>query len=77
MLDELYKPFVRNRIEEAAYVQIEHPVHFLRQKSRIKRIQRIMLASLGTEPGTSSCVPSIYSWRYRRGLLPPARNRSN
>ena len=31
MLDELYKPFVRNRIEEPAYVQIEHPVHLLRQ----------------------------------------------
>jgi site-specific DNA recombinase len=49
MLDELDKPFVRNRIEKAAYVQIEHPVHLLRQKSRVKRIQRIMLASLGTE----------------------------
>src|SRR5258708_12169850 len=50
MLDELYKPFVRNRIEEAAYVQIEHPVHLLRQHSRVQRIQRVMLASLRTEP---------------------------
>src|SRR5580692_6729922 len=50
MLDELYKPFVRNRIKEAAYVQIEHPVHLLRQQSRVQRIQRVMLASLGTEP---------------------------
>src|SRR5258708_7020590 len=50
MRDELDKPLVRHRIEEAAYVQIEHPVHLLRQQSRVKRIQRIMLASLRTEP---------------------------
>src|SRR6266567_498664 len=50
MLDELHQPLVRNRIEEAAYVQIEHPVHLLRQQSRVQRIQRVMLASLRTEP---------------------------
>src|SRR6266700_6582553 len=50
MLDELYKPFVRNRIEEPAYIQIEHPVHLLRQQSGVKRIQRVVLASLRTEP---------------------------
>src|SRR4029077_16870992 len=44
------KPFVRNSIEKAFDVQIEHPVHFLRQQSRVKRIQRLMLASPWSEP---------------------------
>src|SRR6267378_6921590 len=50
MLDELHQPFVRNRIEEAANVDIEHPVHFSRKQSRVERIQRLMLASPGSEP---------------------------
>src|SRR5580693_7657661 len=50
VLDELHKPFVRNSIEKAFDVQIEHPVHFPRQQSRVKRIQRLMLASLWPEP---------------------------
>ena len=49
-LDELHKPFVRNAIEKAFDVQIEHPVHFSRQQSRVERIQRLMLASAWSEP---------------------------
>src|SRR4029077_9149722 len=32
------------------YINIEHPVHFSRQQSRVERIQRLMLASPGPEP---------------------------
>src|ERR1700692_4646677 len=49
VLDELHQPFVRNRIEEAANVDVEHPVHFSRKQSRIERIQRLVLASPGPE----------------------------
>src|SRR6266436_3136830 len=50
VLDELHKPFVRKAIEKGFDVQIEHPVHFSRQQSRIERIQRLMLAAPGSEP---------------------------
>src|SRR6266436_272570 len=50
VLDELHQPFVRNSIEEAFDVQVEHPVHFSRQQSRVERIQRLMLAAPGSEP---------------------------
>src|ERR1700730_10640737 len=50
MLDELHKPFVRKAIEKGSDVQIEHPVHFLRQHSRVQRIQRLMLAAPWSEP---------------------------
>src|ERR1700680_1317881 len=50
VVDQLHQPFVRNRIEKAANVNIEHPVHFSRQQSRVERIQRLMLASPGPEP---------------------------
>ncbi len=50
VLDELHKPFVRKSIEEAFDVQIEHPVHFSRQQSRVERIQRLMLAAPWPEP---------------------------
>ena len=50
MLDEFHQPFVRNRIEKAANVNIEHPVHFSRKQSRVERVQRLMLASPGSEP---------------------------
>ena len=50
VLDELHKPFVGNPIEKAFDVQIEHPVHFSRQQSRVQRIQRLMLASPWSEP---------------------------
>ena len=41
VLDELHQPFVRKRIEKAANVHIEHPVHLPRQQSRVERIQRV------------------------------------
>src|SRR6266404_4496831 len=50
MLDEFHKPFVRNSIEKAFDVQIQHPVHFSRQQSRVQSIQRLMLAAPGPEP---------------------------
>src|SRR3984885_3334878 len=50
VLDEFHQPFVRNRIEKAAYINIEHPVHFSRKQSRVERIQRLMLASPWPEP---------------------------
>src|SRR5207249_5639608 len=50
MLDELHKPFVRKSIEKAFDVQIEHPVHFSRQQSRVQCIQRLMLAAPWSEP---------------------------
>src|SRR6202023_3718509 len=40
---------VRKRIEKAANVQIEHPVHLLRQQSGVERVQRVMLASPRSE----------------------------
>src|SRR6266852_56414 len=50
MLDELHQPFVRKAIEKAFDVQIQHPVHFSRQQSRVQRIQRLMLAAPWSEP---------------------------
>lgn len=42
-------PLFHCRFIEAADVQIEHPVHMLRQQPRIERIQRVMLAASRTE----------------------------
>src|ERR1700740_1400139 len=39
-----------NTIEKVANIQIEHPVHFLRQQFRVERIQRLMLASPWPDP---------------------------
>src|SRR5713226_9199651 len=50
VLDEFHKPFVREAIEKAFDVQIEHPVHFSRQQSRVQSIQRLMLTSPWSEP---------------------------
>jgi len=50
MLDELHKAFVGKPIEKAFDVQIEHPVHFLRQQPRVESVQRLMLASPSPEP---------------------------
>src|SRR6266404_4148785 len=50
VLDELHQPFVRNSIEEAFDVQVEHPVHFSRQQSRVQCVQRLMLAAPWSEP---------------------------
>src|SRR5207253_3237713 len=41
---------VRKSIEKAFDVQIEHPVHFSRQQSRVQCIQRLMLAAPWSEP---------------------------
>ncbi len=46
MLDELHKPFVREAIKKAFDVQVEHPVHFSRQQSRVQSIQRSCTGSL-------------------------------
>ena len=37
-------------IEEPPDVRVEHPVHLLRQQSRVERIQRLMLAAPRSEP---------------------------
>src|SRR6516162_1627111 len=50
MLDELDQPFVGEPIEKAFNVKVEHPVHLLRQQSRVQRIQRLMLATPWSEP---------------------------
>src|SRR5580658_1412950 len=50
MLDEFHKPFVGKPIKEAFDIQIEHPVHFSRQQSRIERLQRLVLAASWPEP---------------------------
>src|SRR5467141_886159 len=50
VLDEFQKPFVGKPIEKAFDVQVEHPVHFSRQQSRVQRIQRLVLASPWSEP---------------------------
>src|SRR6516165_12366834 len=48
--DELDQPFVRNPIEKALKVKIEHPVHPLRQQSGVERVQRVMRAAPWPEP---------------------------
>src|SRR5207302_741498 len=50
VLEEFHQPFVGKPIEKVANIQIEHPVHFSRQQSRIERVQRLMLAAPGPEP---------------------------
>src|SRR5882762_2975036 len=50
VLDELHQPFVGKPIEKVVNIQVEHPVHFSRQQSRIERVQRLMLASPRPEP---------------------------
>jgi hypothetical protein len=47
MLDELHQPFVRDGIEKATNVGIEHPVHLLRPDRGGECIQRMMLAAPG------------------------------
>ena len=50
VLDERHQPPVVDGIEEATDVHIEHPVHVLRQQSRVERIQRVMLTASWPEP---------------------------
>jgi hypothetical protein len=47
MLDELHEPRVLQRIEEAAQIRIEHPVHFLRRDPDRQRIQRLVWTAFG------------------------------
>jgi hypothetical protein len=49
MLDELQEPIVSNFIEKAPNVGVKNPIHFLPHDSNPERIQRIMLASPGSE----------------------------
>src|SRR5467141_3459036 len=50
MLNKLDQPFVGKPIEKTFNVQIKHPVNFLRQQSRVQRIQRLMLTAPWSEP---------------------------
>src|SRR5207247_9801385 len=50
MLDELHQPSVVDGVEETTNVCVEYPVHLPSLDSDGKRIQRIVLASLGPEP---------------------------
>lgn len=74
MFDELHQPFVRDRIEKAADVQIEHPAHMLRQQSRVKRIQRVMLASPRTEPIRESEDATVIAVDANRNLITVERD---
>ena len=50
VLEEPDQPLVRQPIEEAAHVQIQHPVHMSLIESTPQRIQRLMLAAFWPEP---------------------------
>jgi hypothetical protein len=50
MLNEFHKAFVGEPIEEGLDIQTQQPVYFLRQQSRVQRIQRLMLTSPWSEP---------------------------
>jgi hypothetical protein len=50
VLDEPHQPFVRNGIEVATNVRVEHPVHLLRLDPDVERIQGVVLAAPGPEP---------------------------
>src|SRR5579864_1778239 len=49
VLDELHEPRVLQRIEEAAQIRIEHPVHSLRFDPNRQRIQRLMRTTFRSE----------------------------
>lgn len=49
VLDELHQPCVVDGVEKSTYVCIKHPAHLLRGDADRKRIQRIMLAALGSK----------------------------
>ena len=50
VLDKLHEPAVVDGIEESTDVDVEHPVHLLRQQSRVERVQRVMLAAPRPKP---------------------------
>jgi len=49
MLEKPDQPLVRQTVEKAAHVQVQHPVHTTLMESAPQRIQRFMLAALGPE----------------------------
>jgi hypothetical protein len=50
MLDELHGPFVRQVVEKASNVRVEHPVHVLPLDSHCQRVQRLMRVATRPEP---------------------------
>src|ERR1700678_1817881 len=50
LLNRFPLPTTTGPIEKVANINIEHPVHFSRQQSRVERIQRLVLAAPGPEP---------------------------
>src|ERR1035438_7117400 len=57
VLNELYKPFVRQIVEKSTNVAVQHPVHFLPCDCDVQRIQRLMLVS--SWPKTIRKAPKI------------------
>jgi len=50
VLDELDQPSVVDGVEKPTDVDVEHPVHLLRQESSVERVQRMVLAAPGRNP---------------------------
>ena len=50
MLHETDQPIVTERVEEGSNVGVENPVHLRASNRRRKRVQRIVLATLRSEP---------------------------
>jgi hypothetical protein len=50
VFDEAYEPFSAQSIKEPGYVGVENPVDFACINSVRERVQRIVLATPGTEP---------------------------
>jgi hypothetical protein len=50
VLSELHQPFVRNGIEKATNVGVQHPVHMPLHEPDVQGIQRIVLAAPWAEP---------------------------
>jgi len=58
MLNELYEPIVRQIVEKAQNVTIQHPVHLLPRDPDVQRIQRLMLAA--PWPETVRETPKVF-----------------
>ena len=50
MLDELDQPLVADRVEKAPDVGVHDPAHVRARNAHSQRIQRLVLAALGSEP---------------------------
>jgi hypothetical protein len=50
VFNESYEPFPAQRIEEPGYVGVENPADLVCLNTERERIQRIMLATPGSEP---------------------------